>query len=56
MAWHQVLVMDAELTANLIYNDHRVVVSLQVLNAEFMSDLHANKQSIVFCHIVGTRL
>lgn len=47
---------DLKLTAGLIDNEHQVTVSFEMLDAEFVSDLHGNEQRVVPCHTVGAQL
>jgi len=54
MIGYQVFISDLVLPANSINDELRVTVCFEIFNANLISDLHPNQESIVFRYIVGT--
>jgi len=47
---------DFVLPANLVNDEFRVTICLEILNTNFTGDLHSNQEGIVFRYVVGAGL
>jgi len=49
-------VSDFVLPVNLINDELRITVRLEIFNTNLIGDLHLDQKSIVFRYVIGTRL
>ena len=47
---------DFVLSANLVNDEFRVTICLEIFNANLIGDLHSNQEGIVFRYVVGVGL
>ena len=52
---YQVFIPDLILSFDLIADQLRVTIGLKIFHPHLLSKLEANEQSVVLCHIIGTR-
>jgi len=52
---YQVFIADLIFSFDLIDDQFRVTISLEIFHPHLLSNMEANEQSVVLCHIIGTR-
>jgi len=53
---HQVFMSDFILPANLVDDELRITICIEIFDSNLFSKLHPDQESVVFRNVIGTRL